>query len=55
MKLVRFHAGDRVKPEVLVDDAEAFQLERGGQWVKGKSCETFNPLGAQVLELWRRS
>jgi 2-keto-4-pentenoate hydratase/2-oxohepta-3-ene-1,7-dioic acid hydratase in catechol pathway len=23
----------------------AFQLERGGQWVKGKSCETFNPLG----------
>lgn len=22
-----------------------FQLERGGQWVKGKSCETFNPLG----------
>jgi 2,4-diketo-3-deoxy-L-fuconate hydrolase len=23
----------------------AFQLERGGQWVKGKSCETFNPCG----------
>lgn len=23
----------------------AFQLERGGQWTKGKSCETFNPLG----------
>ena len=22
-----------------------FQLERGGQWVKGKSCETFNPCG----------
>jgi 2-keto-4-pentenoate hydratase/2-oxohepta-3-ene-1,7-dioic acid hydratase in catechol pathway len=22
-----------------------FQLERGGQWVKGKSCETFNPTG----------
>jgi 2-keto-4-pentenoate hydratase/2-oxohepta-3-ene-1,7-dioic acid hydratase in catechol pathway len=22
-----------------------FQLERGGQWDKGKSCETFNPLG----------
>jgi 2-keto-4-pentenoate hydratase/2-oxohepta-3-ene-1,7-dioic acid hydratase in catechol pathway len=20
-------------------------MERGGQWVKGKSCETFNPLG----------
>ena len=23
----------------------AFQLERGGQWVKGKSAETFNPAG----------
>ena len=22
-----------------------FQLHRGGQWVKGKSCDTFNPLG----------
>jgi 2-keto-4-pentenoate hydratase/2-oxohepta-3-ene-1,7-dioic acid hydratase in catechol pathway len=22
-----------------------FQLERGGQWVKGKSCNTFAPLG----------
>ncbi|MBA2117388.1 fumarylacetoacetate hydrolase family protein [Bremerella alba] len=22
-----------------------FQLERGGQWVKGKSCDTFNPVG----------
>lgn len=22
-----------------------FQFERGGQWDKGKSCETFNPLG----------
>ena len=41
----------------------AFQLERGGQWVKGKSCETFNPLGPWLvtadelenvnnLELW---
>ena len=23
----------------------AFQMERGGQWVKGKSCDTFAPLG----------
>jgi len=23
----------------------SFQLERGGQWSKGKSCDTFNPLG----------
>lgn len=26
-----------------------FQLERGGQWDKGKSCETFNPLGPQLV------
>ncbi len=25
------------------------QLERGGQWVKGKSCETFNPLGPSLV------
>ena len=23
----------------------AFQLEKSGQWVKGKSCDTFAPLG----------
>lgn len=27
----------------------AWQLERGGQWVKGKSCETFNPLGPWLV------
>jgi 2-keto-4-pentenoate hydratase/2-oxohepta-3-ene-1,7-dioic acid hydratase in catechol pathway len=27
----------------------AFQLERGGQWDKGKNCETFNPLGPWVV------
>lgn len=26
-----------------------FQLERGGQWVKGKSCETFNPFGPWLV------
>lgn len=25
------------------------QLERGGQWDKGKSCETFNPLGPWLV------
>jgi 2,4-didehydro-3-deoxy-L-rhamnonate hydrolase len=32
---------------VLVNDVSerAFQIERGGQWVKGKSAETFNPAG----------
>ena len=40
-----------------------FQIERGGQWVKGKSCDNFGPLGPwlvtrdevpdpQSLELW---
>ncbi|MBX6320629.1 MAG: fumarylacetoacetate hydrolase family protein [Rhodospirillaceae bacterium] len=40
-----------------------YQLERGGQWVKGKSCDTFCPLGPwlatkdeipdpQALDLW---
>ena len=26
----------------------AFQLERGGQWVKGKSCDTFAPIGPML-------
>jgi 2,4-diketo-3-deoxy-L-fuconate hydrolase len=26
-----------------------FQLERGGQWTKGKSCDSFNPLGPFLL------
>lgn len=26
-----------------------FQIERGGQWDKGKNCETFNPLGPWLL------
>ena len=40
-----------------------FQLERSGQWVKGKSCDTFGPTGPwlvtpdevgdpQNLDLW---
>lgn len=27
----------------------AFQNERGGQWDKGKNCETFNPLGPWLV------
>lgn len=27
----------------------AFQLERGGQWAKGKSCDTFNPVGPYLV------
>lgn len=26
-----------------------FQLERGGQWDKGKNCDTFNPLGPWLV------
>jgi 2,4-didehydro-3-deoxy-L-rhamnonate hydrolase len=35
---------------VLVNDVSerAFQIERGGQWTKGKSAETFNPAGPWV-------
>jgi 2,4-diketo-3-deoxy-L-fuconate hydrolase len=27
----------------------AFQLEQGGQWTKGKSCDNFNPLGPYLV------
>ena len=27
----------------------AFQLERSGQWVKGKSCDTFGPIGPYIV------
>ena len=27
----------------------AFQLERSGQWVKGKSCDTFGPIGPYLV------
>ncbi|MFT0859688.1 fumarylacetoacetate hydrolase family protein [Ancylobacter sp. G4_0304] len=27
----------------------AFQIEQGGQWIKGKSCETFGPLGPWLV------
>ena len=27
----------------------AFQMERGGQWCKGKSCATFNPMGPWLV------
>ncbi|NQX10417.1 fumarylacetoacetate hydrolase family protein [Microbacteriaceae bacterium VKM Ac-2855] len=40
-------AADAIAGYVLVNDVSerAFQLERGGQWSKGKSSETFNPAG----------
>ncbi|MCK5443185.1 MAG: fumarylacetoacetate hydrolase family protein [Maribacter sp.] len=41
------NAMDHVAGYVLHNDysERAFQLEREGQWVKGKSCDTFAPLG----------
>jgi 2-keto-4-pentenoate hydratase/2-oxohepta-3-ene-1,7-dioic acid hydratase in catechol pathway len=27
----------------------SFQFDRGGQWTKGKSCDTFNPIGPWLL------
>jgi 2-keto-4-pentenoate hydratase/2-oxohepta-3-ene-1,7-dioic acid hydratase in catechol pathway len=40
-------AMDHVAGYALHNDysERAYQLERGGQWVKGKSCDTFAPLG----------
>ncbi|MEV7394063.1 fumarylacetoacetate hydrolase family protein [Streptomyces sp. NPDC091215] len=40
-------ARDAIAGYVVVNDVSerAFQLERGGQWSKGKSAETFNPAG----------
>ena len=44
-------AMDYVAGYVLHNDysERAFQLERGGQWVKGKSCDTFAPLGPYLV------
>jgi 2-keto-4-pentenoate hydratase/2-oxohepta-3-ene-1,7-dioic acid hydratase in catechol pathway len=45
------HAASCVGGYVISHDVSerAFQLERGGQWDKGKSCETFNPLGPDLV------
>ena len=38
---------DHVAGYVLINDLSEreFQIEHGGQWVKGKSCDTFGPIG----------
>ena len=45
------NALDHVAGYMLHNDysERAFQLERGGQWVKGKSCDTFAPLGPWLV------
>lgn len=44
-------AMDYVSGYVLHNDysERAFQLEKSGQWVKGKSCDTFAPLGPYLV------
>jgi len=45
------HALEFVAGYLVVNDLSerAFQLEHGGQWVKGKSCDTFGPLGPMLV------
>jgi 2-keto-4-pentenoate hydratase/2-oxohepta-3-ene-1,7-dioic acid hydratase in catechol pathway len=56
---------DHIAGYCVINDVSerAFQIERGGQWVKGKSADTFGPIGPwlvtpddvpdpQVLSMW---
>ncbi|MGQ0834190.1 MAG: fumarylacetoacetate hydrolase family protein [Gammaproteobacteria bacterium] len=42
---------DHVAGYAIVNDVSerTFQLEHGGQWVKGKSCDTFGPIGPWLV------
>ena len=42
---------DSIAGYLVVNDVSerAFQMERGGQWSKGKSAETFNPAGPWLV------
>ena len=44
-------AADAIAGYCVVNDVSerAFQIERGGQWSKGKSAETFNPAGPWLV------
>jgi 2-keto-4-pentenoate hydratase/2-oxohepta-3-ene-1,7-dioic acid hydratase in catechol pathway len=61
----REHARDHIAGYCVVNDVSerSYQLERGGQWDKGKGCDTFAPIGPwlvtpdeildpQSLDLW---
>jgi 2-keto-4-pentenoate hydratase/2-oxohepta-3-ene-1,7-dioic acid hydratase in catechol pathway len=63
--VTRERAMDHVAGYCIVNDVSerAYQLERGGQWDKGKGCDTFAPIGPwlvtrdeipnpQNLDLW---
>jgi ureidoglycolate lyase len=47
----RQHALDHVAGYCVVNDVSEreFQIERGGQWVKGKSADTFGPIGPWLV------
>jgi 2-keto-4-pentenoate hydratase/2-oxohepta-3-ene-1,7-dioic acid hydratase in catechol pathway len=45
------NALDHVAGYCVINDVSerAFQIERGGQWVKGKSADTFGPIGPWIV------
>ena len=49
--LAKTKAMDAVAGFCLANDVSerVFQIERSGQWVKGKACETFGPLGPWLV------
>jgi len=49
--VTREQALEHVAGYLVVHDVSerAFQFEHGGQWVKGKSCDTFGPLGPWLV------
>jgi 2-keto-4-pentenoate hydratase/2-oxohepta-3-ene-1,7-dioic acid hydratase in catechol pathway len=49
--LAKSKAMDAVAGYCLANDVSerVFQIERSGQWTKGKSCETFGPLGPWLV------
>lgn len=51
--VARENAMDHVAGFALHNDysERVFQLETSGQWVKGKSCDTFAPLGPELVTL----
>ena len=44
-------APDHIAGYFLVNDVSerSYQIERSGQWVKGKSCDTFGPIGPWMV------
>jgi 2,4-diketo-3-deoxy-L-fuconate hydrolase len=49
--VTREDAPNHIAGYLIVHDVSerAFQLEHGGQWVKGKSCDSFGPIGPWLV------